>query len=60
VSGIQRQLDVGGGGAGNLAEPLAGDRAWILEILPFDRGDPLSADEIVVAVADQNLLGDFV
>ena len=60
MRGIERELDVGRRGAGDLTEPLAGDRARIVEILAFDRRDPFSADEIVVAVADQNLLRDLV
>jgi hypothetical protein len=57
---IKRELDVSRRGARDLTQPLAGDWARIIEILAFDRRDPLPADEIVVAFADQNLLGGFV
>ena len=60
VGGIQRQLDIGRRRARHLAELLAGDRAWIVEIPPLDRATHLAADEIVVAVADENLLGDLL
>jgi hypothetical protein len=49
VGGVERQLDVGSLGAGNLADRLAGDGADIVEIVPVDGGQPFSADEIVVA-----------
>jgi hypothetical protein len=52
---VERELDVGGRGAGNLAKLVAGDRARIVEIAAFDGGDPFAADEIVVAVANENL-----
>ena len=60
MGGVERELDVGRRGAGNLAEPLTGDRARVVEILALDRRDPFAADEIVVAIADQNLLRDLV
>ena len=60
VGGIEREFDVGRRGARHLAELLAGDRARIVEVASLDRRDPFAADEIVVAVADQNLLGDFL
>ena len=49
VRGVERQLDIGGLRAGDLADRLAGDRAEIVEILAVDRGHPIAADEIVVA-----------
>src|SRR6478672_8990730 len=49
VRGVERKLDVGGLRARDLAHHLAGDRAYIVEIAAVDRGDPLAADEIVVA-----------
>src|SRR5690606_5347772 len=52
VRGVQRQLDVRGGGAGHLADDLAGDRARVLEVAAFDGGDPLSADEVVVPAVE--------
>jgi hypothetical protein len=49
VGGVEGEFDVGSLGARYLAEHLAGDRCRIVEILTVDRGDPLSADEVVVA-----------
>jgi hypothetical protein len=60
MSGVQRELDVGGGGTRNVAEPLARDRARVLEVFAFGRRYPFPADEIFVAVADQNLLRGFL
>jgi hypothetical protein len=60
VGGVQRELDVGRRGTGNLAEPLTGDRARIVKILAFDRRHPFSADEVVIAIPDQNLFRDLV
>jgi hypothetical protein len=55
VGGVERQFDVGRGGARNRAQLLAGDRARIIEVASFRWRHPFAADEIVVAVADQNL-----
>jgi hypothetical protein len=60
VSGIKRQFYIRGRRARNLTELLAGDRAGIIEILAFLGRDPFSADEIVIAVTDQNLLGNLI
>ncbi|EJZ06057.1 hypothetical protein MFORT_28624 [Mycolicibacterium fortuitum subsp. fortuitum DSM 46621 = ATCC 6841 = JCM 6387] len=49
VRGVQRLLDVGLGGAGHLAEHLAGDRRRVLEVAALGGGDPLAADVVVVA-----------
>jgi hypothetical protein len=60
MRGVERKFDIGRGGARYLTELLAGDRARIVEIASFDRSDPLAADEIIVAVANENLFGDFL
>ena len=60
VRGVERQLDVGGGGAGHRAELLAGDRARIVKILAFNGSDPFAADEIVVAFADEECFRNLV
>jgi len=59
VGGIQCQLDVGSGRAGDRAEFLAGDWARIVKILALDRRDPFATDEIVVALAHDDLSGDL-
>ena len=53
VSRVERQFYVSRGRARDRAQPLAGDRARIVEIAPLDRGDLLAADEIVITVADE-------
>ena len=55
VGGVQRQLDVLGGAAGDLAEGLAGDGGDVLEVLALDRGNPLAADPVLVAVLEGDL-----
>ena len=59
VRGVERELDVLGGAAGDLAEGLAVDRRDVLEVLALDRGDPLAADPVVVAgsVGDDGAVG---
>ena len=54
VGGVQRELDVLGGGPGDLGEDLAVHRRHVLEVLALDRCDPLATDPVVVAgfVAD--------
>ena len=54
VRGIDRQLDVLGLGAGDLADHLAGGRRDVVEIAALDRRDPLAADEILIAGAQRN------
>ncbi|MNL44006.1 hypothetical protein D3C87_1665490 [compost metagenome] len=49
VGGVQRQLDVGRVRASDLAQDAAVHRGGVLEIAAADRGDPLAADEVVVA-----------
>ena len=49
VRGVEGELDVLGGGAGDLAEHLAVDRRDVLEVLALDRRDTLAADPVVVA-----------
>ncbi len=56
MRGVERELDVFGGRARDLADRLAGDRADIVEILALDRRDPFAADEIVVALPQRHLL----
>ena len=58
VRGVERLLDVLGGRAGDLADDLAADRRAVLEVAPLRRRDPLAADEVVVAIADLDLLAD--
>ena len=41
VRGVERQFDVGGGGAGHRAELLAGDRARIVEVACLRRERPI-------------------
>jgi hypothetical protein len=60
VGRVERQFDVGGRGARHRAELLARDRTRIVEVASFDRGHPFAADEIVVAVPDQDLFGHFL
>ncbi len=55
VRGVQRQLDILGGAARDLADGLARDRRGIVEILPAHGGNPLAADEIVVFRADHDI-----
>ncbi|GAA2925547.1 hypothetical protein GCM10011428_48070 [Streptomyces violaceus] len=49
VRGVQGEFDVGGGGAGHLTEDLAGHGGRVLEVAALDRGDEVTADEVVVA-----------
>ncbi|MOA31425.1 hypothetical protein D3C78_1525820 [compost metagenome] len=49
VGGVQRQLDVGLVGAGDLAQRLAGDRGQVFEVAAIDRRQPAATDEVVVA-----------
>ena len=51
MRGVERELDIGGLRAGDLADRLAGDRADIVEIIAVDRRHPFAADEILVARA---------
>ena len=44
--GVERQFDVLGGAARDLAERLAVDRRHVLEVLALHRGDPLAADQL--------------
>ena len=60
VGGVERELDVLGGRAGDLAERLAGDGREVGEVLALDGRDPLAADKVVVARADADLLGKLV
>ena len=53
VGGIQCQLDILGGGTGNLGVGLAVDRGDHVEVLTLDRGNPLAADEILVNDPDK-------
>ena len=57
--GVERQFDVLGGAARDLAERLAVDRRHVLEVLALHRGDPLAADPVVVSslVTDDAALG---
>jgi ParB family chromosome partitioning protein len=55
VGGVEGEFDVGGAGARNRAELLAGDGAWIIEVASLRGRHPFAADEIVVAVSDENL-----
>ena len=55
VGGVQRQLDVFGGGAGGLGVDLAVDGRDHIEVLALDRGHKLAADEVVVL----GLVGDL-
>jgi hypothetical protein len=48
VSGVERELDVLGGRERHLGERLAGDRRDVLRVAAFDRGDPVSPDEVLV------------
>ena len=50
MRGIERQFDVFGGGAGDFAERLAGNRRDVGEVFTLDRWHELAADEIVVAL----------
>ena len=52
VGGIEGELDVLGGGPGDLAEDLARHRRHVLEVAALHRGDPLAADPVVVAALD--------
>ncbi len=52
MGGVQRQVDVLGGGAGNLAEHPAVHRADVVEVLTFDRRHPLAADVVFVAFVE--------
>ena len=54
VRGVEREVDVLAGGAGDLGERLAGDRGDVLEVLALDRRHPLAADEVAVAVRDRH------
>ncbi len=60
VSRIERQLDIRRRGARDLAEFLARDRAWIVEVPAFDRGNPFASDEVVIPVSDQDLARDLL
>ena len=55
VRGIDCEFDVLGLGPGDLADHLAGGRGDVVEIAALDRGDPLAADEILIAGAQRNL-----
>jgi len=46
VGGVEREIDVGGAGARDLAQLDAGDRTQIVEIAALDRGDKFAADEL--------------
>ncbi len=52
MGGVEGQLDVVGLRAGDLAVGLAGDRGDVVEVLTADRGDPLAADQVVVAILE--------
>ncbi len=51
VRGVQRQFDIGGVGACDVAQLGAVDRARVGEIATLHRGLPFAADEIVIARA---------
>jgi hypothetical protein len=59
VGGVQRQLDVFGGGARHFAEGAAGDRADVLEVLALDRRHEFAADEVVVALLEGIAYAEF-
>ena len=48
VRGVQRQVDVLGGAAGDLGERLAGDRRRVLEVFAGGRRHAFAADVVVV------------
>ena len=52
VRRVERQLDVLRTGMRDLAERLARRRRQILSILPGGRGNPMSADEVLVALLE--------
>ena len=60
MGGVEREFDVGGGRARDLAKLGAGDRAQIVEVAALDRLDELAADEIVVTGSNEMLFGDFI
>jgi len=55
MRGVERELDVLGGGARGLGVVLAVDRRDHVEILTLDRRHPLAADEVVVAGLELDL-----
>jgi hypothetical protein len=56
MGGIERLVDVLGGGTRHLADHLTTDGRGVLEILALDRRQPLAADVVVVAAADLDVL----
>jgi len=64
VGGVQRKLDVLGGGPGHLGERLAGDGREVLEVLALARRDELAADVVAVPVLHRHeavaLTGCFI
>ena len=60
VGGVERQFDIGGGRARDLAKLGAGDRAQVVEVAALHRLDELAADEIAVTGANEMLFGDFI
>ena len=54
VGGVERQLHILRGAGCDLAEWLAGRRGQVLAVLVTGGGDPLAADEVVVAVLQRD------
>ena len=59
VGGIERELDVLGGGTGDRADHRPIDRRDVLEFLALHRRHPLTADEVVIVSSDRDLLLDL-
>src|SRR4029077_17043890 len=58
VRGVERLLDVLGGRACDLANDLAADRRAVLEVAAFRGRHPAASDEVLVPIADADLLAD--
>ncbi len=54
MRGIEGGFDIGGAGAGDLAEDLAGDGGDVVEIFAGERSDPAAADVVVVLLAESD------
>ena len=58
LAGIDGEFNVSCGRAWNFTEFGARDRARIIEITALNGGHPFAANEVDVAVPDENLLGN--
>ena len=53
MGGIERQLDIGGLRAGDLADDATGDRGDVVEIAAAHRLAPLAADEVSIFLLER-------